>query len=150
MLFKIRHIFKPPHTAPPVTNIIIAVSIQEFMGLLTQQFFLFLETPENRDFPDDHSLAMPRSLCVNKYPYFTADSGSHCRTICLIEGLGPTYSRNPLKTQLYRHTQGSSAQTDPPSPPLTKLAGHLLHYPMSGTGGGNHNRRIRSRIALNS
>jgi hypothetical protein len=71
----------------------------------------------NRDFPDDHSLAMPRSLCVNKYPYFTTDSGSHCRTICLIEGLGPTYSRNPLKTQLYRHTQGSSAQTDPPSPP---------------------------------
>ena len=33
---------------------------------------------------------------------------------------------------------------------VTMLPGHLLRHPVSGTGGGNHNHRIRSRIALNS
>ena len=65
--------------------------------------------------------------------------------------LGAITGQNSLQFFFLTRPDYGSAQTDPlVSTTSLSFLRHRLRYPVSGAGGGNHNRRIRSRIALNT
>ena len=103
-----------------------------------------------RDFPDDESLAMLRSLCLIRVTSFTTIQGLFSKPSAQSRGYGRLKAAIPCKPSSTGTLGGVRHRLIPRLHHVTKLPGHRLRYPVSGTGGGNHNRRMRSRIALNS